>query len=270
MSLSTLAVFGSAFFTPVIVGEMAYNIGWKWSFYFVAIFSGALLPICFFFCPETAYVRAESLNIDTQGGIEKRSDIDPDQRTSPVSIASTGAATPELASKDVNETGISARQDVEAGHQTQQPLNSTPAAPPSYWRTLLPFNGRKSDESFIKLFFRPFPLFLQPGILWACLTQGALIGWTVFIGIVLAAILLGPPLFFSSPQVGYMYAAAFIGALVGFALCGCIADPSAKLLTKWNKGVYEPEFRVLLVVPMLIFGGIGLYGFGITAGDLPR
>lgn len=57
----------------------------------------------------------------------------------------------------------------------------------------MPFNGRETDENFFKLSFRPLPLFFHPAILWACLVQGTLIGWTVMIGVVLAAIFLGPP-----------------------------------------------------------------------------
>ena len=41
-----------------------------------------------------------------------------------------------------------------------------------------------TDEPYLKLLLRPFPLFLQPGILTCCLLQGAMIGWTVLIGIV--------------------------------------------------------------------------------------
>jgi hypothetical protein len=64
-----------------------------------------------------------------------------------------------------------------------------------------------------------------------------------------------------------MYTGAFIGALIGFAISGLMSDWSAKVLTKWNRGVYEPEFRMVLVIPQLILGGAGLYGFGITAAD---
>ena len=37
-----------------------------------------------------------------------------------------------------------------------------------------------------------------------------------------------------------------------------------------NKGVYEPEFRIVLVIAQLVIGCIGLYGFGITANDLTQ
>ena len=139
-----------------------------------------------------------------------------------------------------------------------------------YLRTLLPFNGRKTDHSFWKLLVRPFPLYLQPAIFWATLIQGTMIGWTVMIGVVLAAIFLGPPLWFDEVQTGYLYTGPFIGALLGFVISGLLADWSAKWMTKRNKGIYEPEFRILLVLPQLVFGCAGLYGFGITGANVTR
>ena len=37
-----------------------------------------------------------------------------------------------------------------------------------------------------------------------------------------------------------------------------------------NKGVFEPEFRIILVVAQLVFGCAGLYGFGITASSVAK
>jgi hypothetical protein len=39
---------------------------------------------------------------------------------------------------------------------------------------------------------------------------------------------------------------------------------------RWNHGKYEPEFRILLVLPMLVFCGIGLYGYGLTVSDAAK
>jgi len=139
-----------------------------------------------------------------------------------------------------------------------------------YIKSLYPFNGRKTDEYFWKLALRPLPLFAHPSILWACLIQGTLIGWTVFLGIVIAAIMLGPPLFFNEVKTGYMYTGAFVGAVVGFLLAGILSDSTANWLTRRNRGVYEPEFRLFLVIPQLILGCAGLYGFGITSADVVR
>jgi len=95
-----------------------------------------------------------------------------------------------------------------------------------------------------------------------------MIGWTVFIGVILAAIFLGPPLFWNEVQTGYAYTGAFLGAVLGFLFSGIFADWSAKYLTRRNDGVYEPEFRIILVIPQLIFGCTGLYLFGVTASRL--
>src|SRR5271155_4718962 len=64
MALTNLAVFGGAFFTPILVGKITISIGWAWSFYFVAIFSGVCLPLVIFFIPETAFRRSSHLNTD--------------------------------------------------------------------------------------------------------------------------------------------------------------------------------------------------------------
>ena len=90
------------------------------------------------------------------------------------------------------------------------------------------------------------------------------------IGVVLAAIFLGPPLWFTEVQTGYMYTGPFVGAVLGFVLAGILADWSMNVMVKKNKGVYEPEFRIVLVVAQMVVGCAGLYGFGITAQDVKR
>ncbi|KAG7145669.1 Protein HOL1 like protein [Verticillium longisporum] len=85
-----------------------------------------------------------------------------------------------------------------------------------------------------------------------------MIGWTVFIGVIVAAVFLGPPFFWNEVSAGYAYLGPFIGALAGFAIAGALSDWSAKYMTRLNKGIYEPEFRIVLVLPMFVIGGIGL------------
>lgn len=251
MALSNLALFGGAFFTPVLVGKITNTIGWEWTFYFVAIFTGLLFPFVIFFVPETAYRREDSLNTDfnveasttqTHGNFEKYSS----EHTVP--SESSGNSRGELLRPQTADIIIPQKV--------------------SFARSLLPFNGRKTDEGLFKLIIRPLPLFLHPAIFWACLIQGAMIGWTVMIGIVLAAIFLGPPLWFNEVKTGYMYTGPFLGAILGFVVAGLLSDWSTKLMIRRNKGVYEPEFRILLVIPQLVFGCAGLYGFGITSNHV--
>lgn len=262
MALTNLALFGGAFCTPIVVGKMTHTIGWWWTFYFVAIFAGACLPAVIFYVPETAYRRSNHLNTDYSTT---------DDRHFKFAGQELSTVNPERTNGVHSSNGSLDKQSVSPSVQGFKEARINPPPPKvSYARTLLPFNGRKTDESYFKLLLRPFPLFFHPSILWACLIQGTLIGWTVFLGIVLAAIMLGPPLWFDEVKTGYMYTGAFIGAIIGYALSGLMADWSQRWLTRKNKGIYEPEFRMILVIPQMIFGCAGLYGFGICADNAQK
>lgn len=274
MAVSNVALFGAAFLTPLIVGKMTVSIGWEWSFYFVAIFLAASLPLMIFLVPETAYRRADDLNIDLKRESARGSSTESHMALHDESKLPGSEATAESGTK-------------------QTKINAAPIPPKdSFLRSLRPFTGRKTDESFWKLLLRPFPLFFHPGILWvcvrqitiilgqppaeiellmdqsqACLIQGVVIGWTVLIGVVLALVFQGPPLWFHVDEIGYLYSGAFIGSLIGLVLAGVLTDVITKFMVKLNHGRYEPEFRIVLVVFQLIFACMGLYGFGWTASD---
>ncbi|KJZ73476.1 hypothetical protein HIM_07032 [Hirsutella minnesotensis 3608] len=253
MAFTNLAVFGGAFFTPVVVGKITEALGWEWSFNFVAIFMAIVLPAVFLFCPETAYRRESKLNIDST--VEEIKLNPPKSTPSPPTT--------------VNEVPIQQSGFVLCPRSSaMQPIGNANTPKKTFVQSLSLFDGRKTDERYWVLLLRPFPLILNPAFIWGCLIQGTMIGWTVFIGVLIAIIFIGPPYFWGELKAGYTYTGPFVGALCGFAISGLLADSSVRWLTRVNKGIYEPEFRILLVIPMLIFGGIGLYGFGITAEEI--
>ncbi|KAL2153020.1 hypothetical protein VTH82DRAFT_4175 [Thermothelomyces myriococcoides] len=249
MAFTNLAVFGGAFFTPILVGKITHTIGWWWTFYLVAIFCGVCFPLVYLFCPETAYRRDTVLNLDL---LDKEN---PGQSNGDFSAA-----------KKDQEANTAA--GINGATSTPFSAESGPKPKATFKQSLALFNGRKTDETFWKLLLRPLPLFLQPAFLWACLIQGLMIGWTVFIGVIMAQFFIGPPLWWGEVRTGYAYTAAFIGAIAGFVIAGALSDWSARAMTKWNNGIYEPEFRIVLVIPQLIIGCAGLYGFGITVDGL--
>ncbi|KAK0666476.1 putative MFS transporter [Cercophora samala] len=289
MAFTNLAVFGGAFFTPILVGKITHELGWQWTFYFVAIFCGLCLPAVYFFCPETAYRRDQALNTDmlssdspgTQQFFantlnapeEPEKTTKRDAPSTPDTLVGEDANQAQVGLSDVPISSAPAASAAPATLSTAAPASTAraPVTPPSkatFKESLALFNGRKADENFFKLMLRPIVLFFHPAFFWACLIQGLMIGWTVFIGVILAQFFIGPPLWWGEVETGYAYTAAFVGAIVGFLIAGLLSDWSARLMTKWNKGIYEPEFRLLLIIPMMIFGCIGLYGWGPTADDL--
>ncbi|KXX81588.1 Protein HOL1 [Madurella mycetomatis] len=258
MAFTNLAVFGGAFFTPILVGKITREMGWPWTFYFIAIFCALCLPAIVFFCPETAYRRDAALNLDLRASEDEVQHGDATAYDKEI----LGTRHPD-ANGESNQSGESSRA-VEVG----KTANSWTQPKATFWQSLALFNGRKTDESFWKLLLRPLVLFLQPAFVWACLIQGTLIGWTVFIGVILARYFIANPLWWSEVETGYAYTAAFVGAILGFAIAGALSDWSARVMTKWNRGVYEPEFRIVLVIPQLILGCAGLYGWGMGIDGL--
>jgi len=261
MAFTNLAVFGGAFLTPVLVGKITHEMHWWWTFKLVAIFCGLCLPAVFFFCPETAFRRDAKLNTDMVA-----SGNDPYRQAE--SVSSTDARASESPEKPVTSAGTAPATGLDTEQAVQ--ANGVRGVPqPKSWKQKLAlFDGRKTDDSYWKLLLRPFPLFIHPAFAWACLIQGTMIGWTVFIGVILASIFMGPPYWWNEVKTGYTYVGPFLGALLGFIFSGVMADTSAKFMTRRNNGIYEPEFRILLVIPMTIIGCIGLYGFGASASQI--
>lgn len=151
MAVSNVALFGAAFLTPVVVGKITKSMGWQWSFYFVAIFLGASLPLMFFFVPETAFRRSDYLNTDF-----KRSSGHGESMESHVSLS--GASTDDTKELRPGPDGLNGSSKAEAAVTVPEKH--------SFAQSLRLFNGRKTDESFFKLLLRPFPLFFHPGIFW--------------------------------------------------------------------------------------------------------
>ncbi|KAH8737378.1 major facilitator superfamily domain-containing protein [Ilyonectria robusta] len=253
MAFTNLAIFGGAFFTPILVGKITESLGWNWTFFFVSIFLAPTLLAVFFFCPETTYRRAAILNTDTTVAEESKQESSPRHPDS---------SSPERSSEPSRGFVLFPTSSA------LQPIGNANTPKKSFVESLSLFDGRKTDERYWVLLLRPFPLLTHPAFIWGCLIQGTMIGWTVFIGVIVAAIFIGPPYYWGEVMAGYTYTGAFVGALCGFAIAGLLADSSVKYLTRLNKGIYEPEFRILMVFPMMIIGGIGLYGFGLTAGEV--
>lgn len=173
MALSNVAVFGAAFLTPVLAGKITHTLGWEWTFYLVAIFCAACLPLTVLLVPETAFRRPDCLNIDHNRA--QREQDETEISTQPKNAEDGPNQASHL------ETEVEKTSTVREGAQEQPSIksdgdasvannerNQTTRVPEkvSYLETLKPFNGRKTDESFFKLLLRPFPLFFHPAVLW--------------------------------------------------------------------------------------------------------
>ncbi|KAJ7141221.1 MFS general substrate transporter [Mycena epipterygia] len=208
------------------------SLGFRWAFRFFAIAVGVLCVVQFFFMPESTFIRPA---IVPQAKTE----------TSSSSNASDG-----------EKAQVETREIEEA--QSMKPLRG-------YVSSLRVWNGVYPTKSnALTLLFRPLLMFFTPIVFWAGLIYGLAITFLVLFAVSVSIIFSSPPYNFSAASVGYTYGGPFISAFLATLLAGPLTGYCARVLSKRNKGIFEPEFKLLPIVFYLIFGVMGFVGFGMS------
>lgn len=143
-------------------------------------------------------------------------------------------------------------------------LRSLPAQ--SFVQQLKPFHGRLSKDKWHKVAIRPLILFSYPAVLWSSVVYACSVGWLIVISESVAVIYReGHPYHFDALQTGLVYISPFVGGVLGTAVAGKVSDIIVKAMARRNGGLYEPEFRLVMAVPVAITTVLGLMGFGWSA-----
>jgi hypothetical protein len=185
-------------------------------------------------------------------------------------------AVPEMSSPVPISNDFKRGVNSEAGKQSQSPtrfhvtssytttLRGQPAR--SFVEQLSPFNGRLASDKWIKVAIRPFFLYAYPAVLWSAAVYACSVGWLIVISESVAVIYReGTNYRFDALQTGLIYLSPFIGGILGTAVAGKVSDVIVGYMARCNGGLYEPEFRLVMVIPVAITTGIGLMGFGWSA-----
>jgi hypothetical protein len=142
------------------------------------------------------------------------------------------------------------------------------APPKSYVQSLRPYHGRLTTDKWIKVMTRPFILFAYPAVLWSSLVYSLAVGWLIVLSESVAHIYQDRESYnFTSLQVGLVYISPFVGGVLGTAVAGKFSDLIVRYMARKNDGVYEPEFRLVMAIPITISTVIGLMGFGWSAEE---
>ena len=145
-------------------------------------------------------------------------------------------------------------------------LRNQPAK--TYRQTLKPWNGRLRHENWLNVAIRPFILFAYPSILWSTLVYSLSIGWLIVLSESVSTIFQDKETYNFTPlQAGLVYISPFIGGVLGTAVAGKVSDIIVRYMSRRNDGVYEPEFRLVMAIPICIATCIGLMGYGWSAQE---
>ncbi|RDW88471.1 hypothetical protein BP6252_00503 [Coleophoma cylindrospora] len=238
---------------PVAAGYITLSQGWRWVWWWNAIFFGVCFVLFAFTYEESKYdhstlsgVSPEERNVVPATGPSSEDALDE-------------KALPVKASDRASNEGVSALHD-----STQLSIDqSIPRK--TYWEKLaVTTTSAGSFKTFARHGYQPAViLFTIPGVGYMSLVYGVMLAWSTVMVTILSSTMALPPYNFDSAQIGLMSLPAFIGTTLGSLITGPLSDWSILYLSRRNKGVYEPEMRLWMMVPFIPFVPLGALMFGI-------
>ncbi|CAG8951748.1 hypothetical protein HYFRA_00005550 [Hymenoscyphus fraxineus] len=140
--------------------------------------------------------------------------------------------------------------------------------PLSFVQQMKPFRGRLSNDRWFRVALRPFILFAYPAVLWSAGVYACAVGWLIVLSESVSEIYRKHDTYnFSALSTGLIYISPFIGGVLGTAVAGKVSDVIVRAMTKRNGGLYEPEFRLVMGLPITITTVAGLMGYGWSAQE---
>lgn len=135
----------------------------------------------------------------------------------------------------------------------------------SHWQALTFIPRTTYDRNaFWKLAIRPISLFIYPAVLFSSVINA--LNYTFLMTFALASI----TIFFNKPYllppitIGMTALPAIFTIAIAQPIAGILSDKLSQRLTRVNNGIYEPEFRLLGMIPASLFSTVGFLGFGYT------
>lgn len=142
---------------------------------------------------------------------------------------------------------------------------SQDSIPRSFRNRLSLFSGRHTRDKWWMVLLRPFYLYSYPGVAYGSIMYSLAVVWLIVISETLSDIFRSPPYGYSQETVGLWYVSPFVGGILGSITAGVMGDRLTRFIVKHNHGIYEPEFRLFMLVPSSIFSAFGLMGYGWSA-----
>lgn len=117
------------------------------------------------------------------------------------------------------------------------------------------------------ILLRPLLLLANPVIAWAVIMAAFGQLWNVVISIVLAQIFSAPPYSLDMARLGYINTGPIVAGIVSCLACGFLSDSFALFMSRKNRGILDPEFRLSLMILSPVFSSIGYFLFGYLSAN---
>ncbi|KAM3503796.1 hypothetical protein MY11210_008591 [Beauveria gryllotalpidicola] len=231
--LALLATFTGAYLGPVASGYIVESEGWRWVWWWCTVLFGINVILVLFLFEETKYVYTEWRSGGTRQSL----------------VANT------LDSEaDVRETGL-------RGNAGQNKIDTL--IPVRSFRQRLAF-FTLTEGSVLHDVYEPLIILVTfPAITYTAIAYGVLLAWFAVLISVQATYMFDPPYNFTSIGIGLMNIAPFIASIPGVLYGGYLNDKLILWLAHRNHGVYEPEMRLWMILPLAVIAPAGVLMFGL-------
>ena len=251
--------FGSLMVGPIISGPMAQNLGWR-NFWWLNTALLAFTSICcVFLFPETKFTRSfvpenstVSASPPLKAGSAEQVEGSPAQNGQHTTAVDHADPEKDAPVQVQQATRIETGEKLTHVHTHQDPYLGRGKPSKAQWRIAQPYEG-----NFLLELWMPWYLSLFPIVEFSAFV----VSWTassfLTLNLTQSQAFAAPPYNFTSTKIGFFNFAILIGALIGLFTAGPLSDFIAAALTKRNRGIREPEMRLLAMIPYVILMIIG-------------
>ncbi|PTB63296.1 MFS general substrate transporter [Trichoderma citrinoviride] len=225
--------FGSLSIGPIIAGSMAERFGWRSFWWFNTGLLIFTLVLNITLLPETRFARKTHPN-------------------------PTSESNPSVEEPEIKKSSVIDHSENGSSEQPQDPWLSRGHPSLKQFLPWGPYQGSILQELWLPWYLHAFPIvefaafivsFSASGFLVANLTQQQFFA--------------APPYNFTTQEVGFTNFAIFAGSMIGLLTSGPLSDWVANYFTKRNRGIREPEMRLLTMLPYTLGMIIGLVVVGV-------
>ena len=226
---------------------MADTVGWRNFWWLNVAIHGFVFTFAFFAFPETKWHRAH-----------------PDE-------AHTHSVQPPSTPPSLGKDGIKGETIEQADSESQSPSRSNELSkqatamrdpclgkgtPKKSQFNLLQWNSNPFKSMLLDVWI-PWKLFAFPIVEFASFVVSWSASSFLTINLTQSQVLGEPPYNFSSEQVGFTNFAILGGAMIGLLTGGPLSDWVSARLTRRNRGIREPEMRLLAMIPYVLIMILG-------------
>lgn len=290
LGIYTLLLLGGKNLSPLASAFTANRLGWHWIFWVSSIICAAAFAGTLLFVHETWWDRAptpdkRSVEESEAAALARRKlhlppyavrgsrssnheagfmevhlgdDVD-GQDTSAIGGLSVDSKSID---GDTNENNSSNVADHHKDGSSNHDHSGNVIRRVPFFKNLTVYSGTKTKDPLWAIFIRPFVLYTYIPVLFSTLIYSTSVVWLSVIAETINTIFGQAPYHFKSTSIGLLYIATFIGGVLGSVVAGKGSDIIVRVMCRHNNGVYEPEFRLVMIIPVMITSAIGLMGFG--------